>query len=78
MTGTGTGNGGNTLGGNGAGTGATSHHTVAQVGLDGCLVEPSRQARRAQALHKYKQKRKVGLPRQHTCFCTVHHRDCSQ
>lgn len=58
ITGTGTATG-NTLGAGNSGNanGATSH-TTAQVGLDGCLVEPSQQERRAQALHKYKQKRK--------------------
>ena len=61
MTGTGTATG-NTLGAGNSGTatGATSH-TTAQVGLDGCLVEPSQQERRAQALHKYKQKRKARI-----------------
>lgn len=61
VTGTGTATG-NTLGAGNSGTatGATSH-TTAQVGLDGCLVEPSQQERRAQALHKYKQKRKVRI-----------------
>ena len=59
-TGNGTSNGGNTLGSApGNATGATSHAS-AQLGLDGSLTEPSRQERRAQALHKYKQKRKVG------------------
>lgn len=58
-TGTGTGPAsGNTLGPGGNVTGATSNAT-AQVGPDGCLTEPSRKERRAQALHKYKQKRKV-------------------
>lgn len=57
-TGNGTSNGGNTLGSApGNATGATSH-TSAQLGMDGSLTEPSRQERRAQALHKYKQKRK--------------------
>lgn len=58
---TGTGNGtsnGNTLGSApGNATGATSHAS-AQLGMDGSLVDPSCKERRAQALHKYKQKRK--------------------
>lgn len=37
----------------------SASQATAQVGLDGNLMEPSQQERRAQALHKYKQKRKV-------------------
>lgn len=50
----------------GQNSGALTHAT-AQVGLDGTLVEPSQQERRAQALYKYKQKRKVYLTPVQSC-----------
>ena len=34
---------------------------VAQTPTDGFMLEPSRKQRRAEALYKYKQKRKVNL-----------------